>query len=64
MLDIVQQIIEARVLTPALETQINHLLWSRALDPCEAEALHKLAEVLLNGSVKYAQESMTGSPSA
>jgi len=61
MLDIVRQVIETRVLTPALETQINHLLWSRALDAYEIEALNELVEVLLNGSVKYVQETMTGS---
>lgn len=53
--EIVHKILEARTLTAAQETELNHLLWSRLPNPQEAEALTQLAEVLQNGTVKYAR---------
>lgn len=52
LLEIVEFVMETRALTPDTEHQINNLLWSEALDSHDIEALSKLVDVLLDGSVK------------
>ncbi|OLP17244.1 hypothetical protein BST81_17455 [Leptolyngbya sp. 'hensonii'] len=48
---IVEQVISAKTLTPSVENEINHLLWSKEFDTVDMEALSKLIDVLLNGTV-------------
>ncbi|GEM_PF-4551334 len=52
LLEIVESVIETKALTPDTEHQINNLLWSQSLDNHDVEALSKLVDVLLDGSVK------------
>lgn len=53
LLDVVQQIIEVKSITPSMENQINGLLASRLLDNQEVAALGELVDVLLDGAVQY-----------
>jgi hypothetical protein len=48
---IVQEILQTRRLTPALEQQIDSLLWSREFDDSEMETLKRLEKILSDGSV-------------
>lgn len=48
---IIQEILKTRQVTPALEQQIDSLLWSREFDDVEMETLKRLEQILSDGSV-------------
>jgi hypothetical protein len=48
---IIQEILKTRQVTPALEQQIDSLLWSQEFDDSEMEALKRLEKLLSDGSV-------------
>ncbi|MGB6166080.1 MAG: hypothetical protein WBD58_23505 [Geitlerinemataceae cyanobacterium] len=48
---IVQEILKTRQVTPALEQQLDSLLWSQEFDDFEMEALKRLEKLLSDGSV-------------
>jgi hypothetical protein len=48
---IVQEILKTRQVTPALEQQIDSLLWSQEFDDSEMEVLKRLEKLLTDGSV-------------
>jgi hypothetical protein len=52
LLEIVQEVIADKTLSPSAEAQIQQLLWSQQLNGDDLEALNQLVEVLLNGTVK------------
>lgn len=55
LLEIVQEVIAGKTLSPSAEAQIQQLLWSQRLDGEDLVALNQLVEVLLNGTVKCSQ---------
>lgn len=48
---IIQEILKTRQVTPALEQQLDSLLWSQEFDDSELEALKRLEKLLTDGSV-------------
>ncbi|GEM_PF-1695992 len=50
--DVVQQVLETKVLTMAVEDQIDGLLWSPEFDHRDQAALEQLIALLCDGTVK------------
>ncbi len=48
---LVEQALQDQILTPAMENQINDLLWSQEFDAADMEALGQLIQVLLDGTI-------------
>ncbi len=49
---IVERVLATQVLTSALETQINRVLWQREHDRADLEALARLLDAIAEGRVK------------
>lgn len=51
---IVERVLETQILTSALETQINKVLWKREYDRADLQALEQLIDAIADGRVTLA----------
>jgi len=54
LLEIIQPVLEAKTITPDVESQIRRMLCARKLEQIEVDALVQLSRVMQDGTVKYA----------